>query len=278
LDRFDLKENIAANHSRSYISALEGLGNIEPLYFEANLAPYYLIRFKEKYHAAIELSPQVAFRMYREESFPIRTPSYMPRVTFYRNWHKLTTNCRSVTSFLSVVHHSNGQNGDFLNEDGTINTVSGNFATNYLELGAFFVQQDPKTTKRQRVYKSYLEYHFASDENLSGLYGTLRFNFEFQLIHHFNTSETNKNKAHIKHRIRQTVETEWILAGLDNVDATNLKERLLFKYTASYHPKIAEDMSFFIQYYYGQDYYNIFFDRNISVLRIGLMSDQLKLW
>ncbi|MCF8337433.1 MAG: hypothetical protein K9I74_05565 [Bacteroidales bacterium] len=68
------------------------------------------------------------------------------------------------------------------------------------------------------------------------------------------------------------------MAGLDNVDAINIKERLLFKYTVSYHPRIAEDMSFFIQYYYGQDYYNIFFDRNISVLRIGLMSDQLKFW
>ncbi len=277
----DLKKDIAANHNRSYITALEGFGNMDPLFFEANLAPYYLIRFREKYHAAIELSPQVTFRMYRKESFPIHTPSYIPRVTFYRNLNKLTTGSRSVTSFLSVVHHSNGQNGDFYNENGSINTDNGNFATNYLELGAFFIQQDPKTSNRQRVYKSYLEYHFASDPNLQGLYGTFRLNFEFQLIHHLNSSGKVKNdgkKDYEKHRIRQTFETEWILAGLDNVDAINIKERLLFKYTGSYHPRIAEDMSFFIQYYYGQDYYNIFFDRNISVLRIGLMSDQLKLW
>lgn len=278
LAKTDLKKDIAANHNRSYITASEGIGNMEPLYFEANLAPYYLIRFREKYHAAIELSPQVAFRMYREESFPIRTPSYMPRVTFYRNLNKLTTSIRSVTSFLSVIHHSNGQNGDFYNEDGSINTNNGNFATNYLELGAFLIQQNPKTSNRQRVYKSYLEYHFASDTSLQGLYGNIRLNFEFQLIHHLNSSGNKEKKEYEKHRIRQTFETEWIFAGLDNADAINLKERLLFKYTASYHPRIAEDMSFFIQYYYGQDYYNIFFDRNISVLRVGLMSDQLRFW
>lgn len=278
LAKTDLKKDIAANHNRSYITASEGIGNMEPLYFEANLAPYYLIRFREKYHAAIELSPQVAFRMYREESFPIRTPSYMPRVTFYRNLNKLTTSIRSVTSFLSVIHHSNGQNGDFYNEDGSINTNNGNFATNYLELGAFLIQQNPKTSNRQRVYKSYLEYHFASDTSLQGLYGNIRLNFEFQLIHHLNSSGNKEKKEYEKHRIRQTFETEWIFAGLDNADAINLKERLLFKYTASYHPRIAEDMSFFIQYYYGQDYYNIFFDRNISVLRVGVMSDQLRFW
>lgn len=278
LAKSDLKKDIAANHNRSYITALEGLGNMEPLFFEANLAPYYLIRLKEEYHAAIELSPQVAFRMYREESFPIRTPSYMPRVTFYRNLHKLTTGSRSVTSFLSVVHHSNGQNGDFYNENGSINTYDGNFATNYLELGALFIQKDLKTSNRQRVYKSYLEYHFSSDRNLQGLLGTFRLNFEFQLIHHLNSSGKAKNKENEKHRIRQTFEAGWVFAGLDNVDAINIKERLLFNFTVSYHPRIAEDMSFFIQYYYGQDYYNIFFDRDISVLRIGLMSDQLKLW
>lgn len=278
LGKADLKKDIAANHNRSYITALEGFGNLEPLLFEANLAPYYLIRLREEYHAAIELSPQVAFRMYREESFPIRTPSYMPRVTFYRNLHKLNTSSRSVTSFLSVVHHSNGQNGDFYNEDGSINTGNGNFATNYLELGAFLIQQNPETSNRHRVYKSYLEYHFASDTSLQGLYGTFRLNFEFQYIHHLSSSGNDDKKEYEKHRIRQTLEAGWILAGLDYVDAVNLKERLLFKYTVSYHPRIAEDMSFFIQYYYGQDNYNIFFDRNISVLRFGLMSDQLKFW
>jgi hypothetical protein len=56
----------------------------------------------------------------------------------------------------------------------------------------------------------------------------------------------------------------------------NSGENYSFRYTFSYHPKIAEDMSIFIQYYYGQDYYNIHFNENISILRTGLMTDQLE--
>ena len=57
---------IATNHERSYITVLEGFGNVDPLYFEATVSPYYLIRLKEQYRWAIELNPRMVLRMQRE--------------------------------------------------------------------------------------------------------------------------------------------------------------------------------------------------------------------
>jgi len=272
---------IATNHKRSYITMLEGFGNINPLYFEARITPYYLIRLKDQYRWAVELNPAGIIRMQREKSFPIRSPSYMPRITYYHNLKQKISGNKKVVPFLSLVHHSNGQNGDFHNEDGSVNTIDGNFSTNYLEMGFFMTKLNTRNTGQRKFYKSYLEYHFASDPHLKGRYGFLRANFEFQWIHQLSSYVGKRGELRQKskkHRIRQSFNTGWIFGGLENTSSVNIEERLTFKYTFSYHPKITEDMSVFVQYYYGQDYYNIYFNRNISVLRLGLMTDQLKFW
>jgi len=281
-DHGDLfQDYIATNHERSYITVLEGFGNMNPLYFEAGISPYYMIRLKEQHRWAIELNPAMRIRMQREASFPIRTPSYMPGITYYHNLKPQVSGNKKVVPFLSLVHHSNGQNGDFYNENGSINTEGGNFSTNYLELGAFMTHLAPHNPGQRKFYKSYLEYHFASDPHLKGKYGFFRANFEFQMIHQLSAYRDKNGKERErsrKHRIRQSIHASWIFGEMGAANALNAKERLTFEYTFSYHPKIAEDMSVFVQYYYGQDYYNIYFNRNISVLRFGLMTDQLKFW
>ena len=275
------KKYINTNHKRSYITVLEGIGNIKPLYFEASITPYYLIRLKDEYRWAIELNPAMTFRMQRAESFPIRTPSYMPRITYYHNLRNTRFQNKRIFPFLSVVHHSNGQNGDFYNDDGSINTSNGNFSTNYLELGAFMTKLNPSNANQRFFFKPYLEYHFANEENLKGKYGFFRVNFDFQMIHQLSPYADKKGKKRKKsknHRIRQSFHTEWIFGNMGDVRAENIKERLKLKYTFSYHPGIAEDMSIFLQFYHGQDYYNIYFHKTINILRFGLMTDQLKFW
>lgn len=275
----NFRNYIEANHKRSYITVLDGIGNIYPLYFEANLAPYYIIHLKEETKWAIELSPQGILRMRREPSFPIRTPSYMPRITYYHNMYDKLDTKEHIIPFFSVVHHSNGQKGKFYNEDGTVNTKSGNFATNYFEVGAFVTRLNDKNNTRRDYFKSYASYHFANESNLKGKYGFFRMNFEYQLIHQLSSFQEKKGEQreiNKKHRLRQSLKTGWVFGEMNDARADNLKERLNIKYTISYHPKIAEDLSIFIQYYYGQDYYNIHFNENISILRFGLMTDQLE--
>jgi len=43
----------------------------------------------------------------------------------------------SLNLFGRAAHHSNGQDGDFFLEDGSINTTSGNFATNFFRTGFY---------------------------------------------------------------------------------------------------------------------------------------------
>ena len=72
--------------------------------------------------------------MFDEYSYPVKTPSYIPQIAFYfLTGHKESAN--KLTLFGKIAHHSNGQNGNFYTENGDINLQSGNFATNYIELG-----------------------------------------------------------------------------------------------------------------------------------------------
>jgi hypothetical protein len=53
-------------------------------------------------------------------------------------------------------------------------------------------------------------------------------------------------------------------------------DRLNLGLTIHYLPKFFEDIGFFVQYYHGQDYYNIYFEHHLDVLRFGLMTEKLR--
>lgn len=53
-------------------------------------------------------------------------------------------------------------------------------------------------------------------------------------------------------------------------------ERLNLSLTFYYHPKFFEDLGFFVQYYRGSDYYNMYFDDRLDVLRFGIMTEKLR--
>ena len=72
-----------ANQGNSYITFPTDIGNLEPLWFEANLIPNFNIRKSKNSRVMGVLTPQIILRMYQEESYPVRTPSYMPHITVY---------------------------------------------------------------------------------------------------------------------------------------------------------------------------------------------------
>ncbi|MEL6557052.1 MAG: hypothetical protein AAFQ94_02645 [Bacteroidota bacterium] len=87
----------------------------------------------------LQVIPQVRIRILRDDealgdrSLPVRTPSYLPRILWnfttskLWNYHDLKW---SYYGALSAFHHSNGQDGNEFNPDGTINTYNGNFSQN----------------------------------------------------------------------------------------------------------------------------------------------------
>ena len=115
------------NQGNSYITFPTDIGNLQPLWFEANMIPNFHIRMNEDSRLMGVLTSQIIIRMFQEDSYPVKTPSYMPQLTIY---YKLDKNERNNTAFARLGHHSNGQNGDFYLANGTVNLETGSFETN----------------------------------------------------------------------------------------------------------------------------------------------------
>ncbi|MEN6618513.1 MAG: hypothetical protein ABFC28_03315 [Rikenellaceae bacterium] len=251
-------------HDPSYITILGGIGNLEPLIFEADIVPYYTLSINRKARWAIEISPRILFRMYNSESYPVRTPSFMPRITFFYNIIDKTDNKRDWFAYFSWYHHSNGQDGSFFNADScTINTLSGNFATNFFEGGTFISRPDKKRPFIINYHKISFSYCYHQSPELKPLYG------RFRLFYDYNTSLNINSKTNHKSYLIQSLKLGWIAGDFAQAKSFDSK-RIVFRYTLSYRPSFLEDISIFAQYYYGQDYYNIYFNRTLHVLRFGI--------
>ena len=260
-----------ANIGNSYITFPTDIGNIERLWFEADLTPSFYIRKSKNARLMGVLTAQIIIRMFQEESFPVRTPSYMPQITVYYKIRSKSEAC-SLSAFGKLAHHSNGQDGDFYLENGDINLESGNFSTNYTELGLIKTNFNKKRNAVQFFATSF-EWHFPglTIDELDGQYSMYRWHTIFSI---FKLPE-NSNKKREKASISIKGQLTWLFGDMYDWGAFDAN-RINMKFTFFYHPKFLEDIGFFTQFYHGQDYYNIYFDHQITILRFGIMTEKLK--
>ncbi|MDP2089677.1 MAG: hypothetical protein Q8J84_09790 [Flavobacteriaceae bacterium] len=260
------------NQGDSYVTFPTDIGNIEPLMFEANVSPGFIIRERKDSRLMAVLTPQIIIRMYDEISYPVRTPSYIPQITFYfLTGSKQSLN--KLTLFGKIAHHSNGQDGGFYEENGNINLVSGNFATNFTELG-FIKSSHSNRRNAFKFFKSTVEVHPKSWmlNEMQGKYSGFRWHNTFlayKLPMDGNSDENSKANFSVK------AETTWMLDNVNNWDTFNLN-RLNASFIFYYHPKFLEDIGMFVQFYHGMDYYNIYFQHQISIIRFGIMTEILR--
>ncbi len=264
-------QTIRANQRDSYITLGGGLGNIEALIFEARIVPYFLLRTSDDSRWGLTLSPDIILRMYAEESYPVRTPSYIPHLTFYHNLSN-GEGRRLQYIFLTLAHHSNGQDDSFFLDDGTLNTQSGDFSTNYFEFGAFFNYKVIPFSNTTEYFKTSIEYHvdYYRSKELKGRYSFLRWNNSFRVFRSFTSIRSltlNKNP-----RLQTTLETNWLFGDIGDIGFFDLKERFNISFTMAYRPRNLKDVSFFINAYSGKDYYNMHFGKRLSVVRVGLQA------
>lgn len=261
------------NQGDSYVTFPFDFGNMEPLMFEANVSPSFKIRERKDSRLLGVLTGQIIIRMYDETSYPVRTPSYIPQLTLYF----LTGNkqaSKKLTLFGRIAHHSNGQDGTFYNEeDGTVNLMTGNFATNFVEFG-LIKSSFSNRLKAFKFFKSSVEMHPKSwmlDE-MQGKYSGLRWHNTFMAYKlPMNEDSSKSHKANFSLK----AETTLMLDNINNQDTFDIK-RLNASLTFYYHPKFLEDIGLFVQFYHGEDYYNIYFTRQIDVIRFGLMTEILR--
>ena len=66
-----------------------------------------------------------------------------------------------------------------------------------------------------------------------------------------------------------------ILDNINNWDTFNI-DRLNTSLIVLLSSKIFEDIGFYVQFYHGMDYYNIYFQQQISTIRFGIMTETLQ--
>ena len=260
------------NQGNSYVTFPTDIGNIEPLMFEGNLIPNFYIRQSKNSRLMGVLTPQVILRMYQERSYPVRTPSYIPQVTMYYKF-KEYEHAKNLTLFGRLAHHSNGQDGDFFLENREINLKSGDFSTNFFELGLIRTRISSRFNAYQ-FFKTSLEIHPKdwSQWELDEIYSRYRWHNAFSFFK-LSSRETQELKKRADISIKG--EVTWLFGDLGDWDASSLN-RINLNLTFFYHPKFLEDLGFFVQFYHGLDYYNLYFSHKLDVLRFGIMTEKLR--
>jgi hypothetical protein len=260
------------NQGNSYITFPTDIGNIEPLWFEANLIPNFYIRESKNSRFIGVLTPQIIIRMYQEESFPVRTPSYLPQITVYYLFKGKGT-AEEISIYGRFAHHSNGQEDDFFQDNGEVNTESGNFATNFIESGIIITNFNRRFNAYQ-FFKSSFEIHPMGwhIEELDGIYSRVRWHNTLSI---FKLPLVNDRYSKKNANISVKGEVTWMFDEVSDWDAIAV-ERLNLSLTFYYHPKFLEDIGLFVQYYHGLDYYNINFEHGLDMLRFGLMTEKLR--
>lgn len=276
----DFFSAVKANQKESYVTFSQGIGTLESLVFEAIIAPTFLLRTNADARYGATISTGIRLRMQAEESLPVRTPSYMPQITFYRHVKgRAAHDPFSGYVFLTIAHHSNGQDGDFFLPDGSVNTFNGNFSTNYLESGIFFNRRIVPFSNTTEYFKTSLEWHPKIDisPELDGRYGFLRWHNSLK-IYKFSLKRMKAlfgGKSQTWHKVpavQTTLGTTWIFGKRGEASFFDFKERLNLMVNMAYRPKFLKDVSLFARFYSGEDYYNIFYFRRITYLQFGIQA------
>ncbi len=259
------------NQGNSYITFPTDIGNLQPLWFEGNIIPNFFLRQSRNSRLLGVLTPQIIIRMYQEESFPVRTPSYIPQITVYYQICE-NPNQNKMNLFARIAHHSNGQEESFFLENREVNTRSGDFATNYLELGLIKTNYSRRFNAHQ-FFKTSLEYHpkpWMALE-LDGIYSNFRWHNSFSI---FKLPSKSVARTSQHSDISLKLDATWLFGNVNDWQPVSWA-RLNLSLVFYYHPRFLEDIGLFVQYYSGSDYYNIYFGQHINVLRFGIMTDIL---
>ncbi len=262
------------SQGESYVTFPFDIGNLEPLLFEANVSPNFKIRERKDSRLMAVFTPQIIIRMFDEHSNPVKTPSYIPQLALYfLMGNKDAPN--KQTLFGKIAHHSNGQQGAFYDENGEVNLQTGNFSTNYLELG-FLKSSFSNQLNAFKTFKSSIEIHPKEWmlKELHGQYSGLRWHNTF-LAYKLPMKSNSTNRKEQKANFSLKAETIWMFDNINDWDTFNLN-RLNLNLIVYYHPKFLEDIGFFVQFYHGMDYYNIYFQHQISTIRFGIMTEVLR--
>lgn len=266
---------------QSYITFFQGIGNLEPLLFEARLSPSFFFSNRQR-NWALMLNPQVIVRMQRTKSYPINSPSYKINLTYFYGFNRKVIYDHALL-FSSLSHHSNGEAGEYYLTDTTANTVNidnGSFSTDFLTVGfsAYKVKAGPKDMNAFQSIKMYLEIHpkFTSTTEIQNRYGNYRLYASWAAGGPWNPSDKTWLNRWMQ-RSGIEIQSGWIAGVMQGTSRIDARKRGIIDLKYNYYPAWFDEVAFFVRFYRGQDYYNIYFMNTIHVISFGLTSNIMNL-
>lgn len=229
---------------------------LERLIFEFKLSPTCKFSLGEKSSWGAQINMIMCGRMYNAESYPVISPSYIPSIAFLRNWKNDGSFFR-ITS-IKFGHHSNGQNGSYFNERGDVNLSFGNFSTDFFELNHYWA------TKYRLFANSIWTGDVGFQHHFDGLWRDTDLKDEYYYTRLYTRHAFYFNrKVHFFTRM---------ILGI-NIGSPNYKTNFDFSPTIGIKPYKNMDMYIAINYYYGNDYYNLRHIYKRSAFMIGIITD-----
>ncbi|MEX2336004.1 MAG: hypothetical protein WD555_01885 [Fulvivirga sp.] len=278
---------IYANRQLTYFTFFQGLGNLPPLLTEMGFSGSYFLKRNNIW--ALEANLNMVLRIRNETSFPVSPPSYNPVLTYYRDINRWKSSFMSKLLLdhayweLSVGHHSNGKAGQFYILDSLGNTTkkidldNANFSTDYLE-GGFTTFSNRKNGTNGKFISSFrLAFRMypekLSSKELKDMYGFYRMFASYNIFGFPWGANHGAENFFTKSRLR--LHSGWIFGKISDSPPDEAKKRLIADVTWFYYPGWLAEIGFFIQYYRGQDYYNVQFRRTVEMFRIGISSNPI---
>ncbi len=280
-DRFDL---VKAQLEGSYFMILSGWGELQRnLFFEGNIAPHFAAAWKT---GSVVFTPKLILRMENDStgSAPVRTPSYMPRLAMYLWGSPIpqTENSFQFVSFL-ISHHSNGQSGPFYDSiTGLHNLEDGSFSTNFVEVGFHSVGDGTifdrllgftsgGTSWEKIAFRAHIPVN--EDPELRSPEGDDQYG-RYRLIYSQSARATLFRRI-IPFDTKSNTEISYVLDRHFRSEPLLTRNRLNVSYSLLLTPRMNEDFGVYLNYYRGQDYYNIWYDKRIDVFRLGISTNSV---
>jgi|GEM_PF-1557570 len=291
---YEMKHLIELTQEPTYITLGGGLnyggeGRFSNQIFEANLKQSFhwmdnpqALQAKG-YNGFLTVDMKLRLRMLSSYSAPVRTPSFMPRLLYYF-WldDQVPEASDKIYYSLMLSHHSNGQEGAFYNPDGTLNTKSGNFSTNYLQLAYYRLWGE----RHEPDWSSFsLDWHpgFGREKGLKGQYEELKLNYTMRTgaleVAGYLDRGTLTNQSAISYTL---LGRRWVVAP--NAKAPNIPpvktkpwDNIQFSTAFNYRVPGWEDIRLYLKYDYGYDYYNIHFRERLNRIQFGFSGDSFQM-
>ncbi len=260
-------EFFRGNRDFSYISPSGELGAPSKYVINGELLASYFLLASAKSRLSIAVTQRFMARTRTDRSSPIRTPSFRVGTQIYYRLSANVTQYKYIEA--QLFHHSNGQDGTVFRPNGTYNTETGDFSTNYIQ--ATYNWGTHLSNRHGTYYNLGYRWHapfFNHSEGLQGHYGFSRLTGQasYRILR-----KAEPAAAATTERLRVSLQLSYAVNKLNDWALTAAQRRLNTELSIWYIPSFSRDTGVFATIgYYGEDPYNIYFNDRYAFIRLGI--------